>query len=122
MYAAMFSSLAVVLISHNLIRKGLTCYPAPPYRDVEEPVDDNVTVNYCLATYQELGTSLLFAYWGTVLWLLLFAAFLWMRGRSKVKVILNLQYAQHEMLHFISSSSRYAFIFVLRESISSRLR
>jgi len=62
MYAAMCASPAVVLASHNLIGKGATCYPAPPFRDVlDDPVDDNVAVNDCLTTSQGPSMSLLFA-------------------------------------------------------------
>lgn len=62
LYGAVCASPAVVLGSHELIPDGMTCYPAPGFRNVlSDPVDDAVVVKDNLITSQGPGTSLQFA-------------------------------------------------------------
>mmetsp|Transcript_224 Transcript_224/g.540 ORF Transcript_224/g.540 Transcript_224/m.540 type:complete len:250 (-) Transcript_224:153-902(-) len=63
LYGAVCASPAVVLASHgDLAPKGITCYPAPGFREsLESPVDDKVVIKDNLITSQGPGTSLLFA-------------------------------------------------------------
>jgi len=62
MLAAICAAPAVVLASHNLIGKGATCYPAPPFRNaLDDPADSAVVVKDGVTTSQGPGTSLTFA-------------------------------------------------------------
>jgi len=62
MYAAICASPAVVLASKGLGAAGITCYPAPAFRDIlANPVDDDVVVTDNLTTSKGPGTSLKFA-------------------------------------------------------------
>ena len=62
LYGAVCASPAVVLGSHGLAPEGVTCYPAPVFRDVlSNPVDDQVVVKGNLITSKGPGTSLKFA-------------------------------------------------------------
>jgi protein deglycase len=62
LYAAICASPAVVLVPNGLASEGMTCYPAPPFREVlTDPVDDDVVVTDNLTTSKGPGTSLKFA-------------------------------------------------------------